>query len=204
MDIIIGLLFWLPVLALIFGPIITIVVVIVHYHRKNEMCKPPPPTPGQYSPKPPPPAPGWYPPRTPPPPPPPFPYELQGQCLTNAEMSFYNVLRHHLHEKLHICPKVGLKDFLYIPRNHPEYMQYFSMISQKHVDFLICDINTMKPILAIELDDASHNRAKVQERDEFVNKVYRDVGLPLIRIRASYQYTRQELEQYLQGYLREM
>lgn len=133
-----------------------------------------------------------------------LPYILKEGCLTNAELHFYTFLRGQLKESLHICPKVGLKDIFCIPNNHPEYMHHFGRIAQKHVDFLICDANTMTPIFAIELDDSSHQTYKVQKRDELVNDIYNDAGLLLIRIRVKYQYTRQDLAPYISDHLKDI
>ena len=36
--------------------------------------------------------------------------------------------------------------------------KYENKISGKYIDFLFCDPVTMQPVLAIELDDASHQR----------------------------------------------
>ena len=57
-------------------------------------------------------------------------------------------------DKAVICPKVGLKDFFFICKGvGKDYMNYFGKIAKKHVDFLLCDPGTMKPICGIELDD---------------------------------------------------
>ena len=58
----------------------------------------------------------------------------------------------------------------------------FKKISQKHVDFLICRTDDWTPMLAIELDDDSHERKAVKNRDMFVNSLFASTGIPLIRI----------------------
>lgn len=58
----------------------------------------------------------------------------------------------------------------------------FNKISQKHVDFLICRNDDWTPMLAIELDDDSHERKAVKNRDMFVNALFASAGIPLIRI----------------------
>jgi hypothetical protein len=130
---------------------------------------------------------------TPTPPPPQLPYLLKNSCLTATEQKFFETLYQHISNDLLIFPKVGLKDIFYIPRNHPDYMSYFGKIAQKHVDFLICNRSTLTPVCAIEIDDSSHNQYKTQQRDNFVNSVYRLTNLPLIRLQARYNYTRQNL-----------
>lgn len=61
----------------------------------------------------------------------------------------------------------------------------FNKISQKHVDFLICRNDDWLPMLAIELDDASHNTKRARERDMFVNNLFASTGIPLLRIDVS-------------------
>jgi hypothetical protein len=52
----------------------------------------------------------------------------------------------------------------------------------------LCDPATMRPVLGIELDDASHQRPDRQTRDDLVDSVFEVAGLPLLgeRARASY------------------
>lgn len=59
----------------------------------------------------------------------------------------------------------------------------FSRINGKSVDFLICT-NDMKPLIAIELDDNTHDRPDRQKRDIFVNSIISDANMPLLRFKA--------------------
>lgn len=112
-----------------------------------------------------------------------LPYKVRDDFLTDAEYSFYKLLKLSLNDNVVICTKVGLKDIFFIGKGvGNDYMKYFGKISQKHVDFLLCDPETMKPLCAIELDDASHTNKKNLERDLFVEKVYKDANFKLIRI----------------------
>lgn len=66
-------------------------------------------------------------------------------------------------------------------------------INAKHLDFVLCDPVSTRPVLAIELDDRSHERAERVKRDEFVDAALREAGLPLVRVRASDAYAPAEL-----------
>ena len=57
-------------------------------------------------------------------------------------------------------------------------------IHMKHVDFLICASDDMRPVLGIELDDKSHARKDRQERDTFVDSVFATAGLPILHVQA--------------------
>lgn len=122
----------------------------------------------------------------------PFPYRTRDDFMSPAELSFYGVLKSIMGEHMVICPKVSLADIFFVARPN-ENQGAYSRINRKHVDFLICNPNTLKPVFALELDDASHQRADRQERDEFVDEVFRVAGLPLIHIPARRTYNTAEL-----------
>jgi len=71
------------------------------------------------------------------------------------------------------------------------------MIARKHVDFLLCSTDTLKPIAGIELDDRSHEKLDRINRDHFVEEVYKVAKLPLIRFTNKNSYTLQEIREKL-------
>ena len=129
-----------------------------------------------------------------------LPYIARESVLSAAEISFFHVLHSILASKYQICLKMRLADILEIVKTE-NYMSYFNKLSQRHIDFLICHPETMKPVLAVELDDSSHSRKNRQERDEFVNQAFKAAGLPLLRIPAGRSYNTKELEAAFQEYL---
>ena len=121
-----------------------------------------------------------------------LPYRVRDDFLSPAELSFYKVLESIVGSKLAIQSKVRLADVFFVARPN-ENRAYFSKISQKHIDFLVCNPKTMKPLLGIELDDASHKRADRQARDQFVNNVFAVAHLPLLRFPVQHTYNRDEI-----------
>jgi hypothetical protein len=101
--------------------------------------------------------------------------------LTPTEVSFHGVLQSLSDGRCHIVCKPRLADFL----QHVSGAGAFNKISQKHVDFLVCRPGDWMPMLGIELDDHTHQRKEVKERDMFVNAVFAQVGIPLVRIHVS-------------------
>ena len=127
-----------------------------------------------------------------------LPYKVKDDFLTDTERSFYHCLKLCVGDKAVICPKVGLKDIFFIGKGvGKDFMKYLSKINKKHVDFLLCDPSTMKPLCGIELDDISHTSKKSYERDLFVEKVYKDANFELIRLSSKYTY--KEIETALTG-----
>lgn len=122
----------------------------------------------------------------------PFPYRVRDAFLTPAELSFYLVLRQVVGDRLVVLSKVGLWDIFYVarPNENPGARGH---ISQKHVDFLVCDPKTMQPVAGIELDDASHEKPHRRVRDAEVELVFETAELPLFRFPAQRAYVEREL-----------
>ena len=123
-----------------------------------------------------------------------YPFKLRDDFLSPAERSFYLTLQGCISDWADVCPKVNLGDVFYATcKNFGERQSYTNKISRKHVDFLICDKKTAVPLLGIELDDKSHDQSRRQERDQFVENVFKVAGLPLERIGVRMSYNPKEL-----------
>ena len=99
------------------------------------------------------------------------------------ELAFYQTL-HEVVSGCIIIPQAHLSIFLNHKVRGQNWSRAFSRINGKSVDFLICT-NDMRPLLAIELDDITHNRPDRQQRDAFVNTVITSAHIPLLRFTAS-------------------
>ena len=134
-----------------------------------------------------------------------FPYRLRDDFLSPAEFSFYKVLSSilgPLGPSFTVQSKVRLADVFFVIRLN-ENIAYYNKIIPRHVDFLVCDSTTMKPLLGIELDDASHRRSSRQERDKFVEGVFRAAQLPLVRFPAQRAYNTREVAKRIMPLLRD-
>jgi very-short-patch-repair endonuclease len=125
-----------------------------------------------------------------------YPYGKRDDFLSPAELSFFHVLKSILSPEYHLITKVRLSDLFFV-KQPPKNQAAQNRINQKHVDFVICQANTMEPILAIELDDSTHQRKDRQERDDHVDKVFEAAGFTLVHIKAAKGYQPDELRQTL-------
>lgn len=127
-----------------------------------------------------------------------FPYAQRDDFLSVSEFSFYKILDQVIDKRYIVCPKVGLQDVFFVTeRDRSKHATYLNKINRKHVDFLICDRETMRPIFGIELDDSSHQRQDRMDRDDFVNELFKSAGLHLIRINNKKTYTISEITEML-------
>ena len=76
----------------------------------------------------------------------------------------------------------------------------FNRIKAKHVDFVLCDPESMRAICIIELDDASHSRGGRSKRDAMMDSIYEAAGLPILHVNCRRGYSMQEVE----GMIREV
>ena len=125
-----------------------------------------------------------------------LPYRLR-PFLSAAELRFFQVLQLAVNDSARICPKVRLADIFDVAGPTEGRVGHRNRISQKHVDFLLCDPATMVPTCAVELDDSSHRRRKRRERDHFVDEVFRQCGLRLVHIRAAAEYDAAKLREQI-------
>lgn len=120
-------------------------------------------------------------------------YKLKNNFLSPAEINFYRVLETALREdEFKVFAKVRLADIVEVNSHGKDFTQRWNKISQKHIDFLVCD-KDLKPLICIELDDKSHLMNSAFPNDTFKNDLFTNVSLPLLRIVARRAYDPVEL-----------
>ena len=104
------------------------------------------------------------------------------KLLTRREYAFFKALQPiAIKYNLMICPKIRLADLVSVPKGIKDYTKWFNYIKSKHVDFTICNID-LNVKLVIELDDQTHERPDRQKRDDFVDRVFKQVNIKILHI----------------------
>lgn len=115
---------------------------------------------------------------------------LREDFLSITELSFFRAAEIATRGRFTVLTKINLGDLFTSPtRDQGDW----NRISRKHVDFLICDAQTLKPLLGIELDDSSHARASAQKGDAVKDAAFTSAGLPLLRLPARRGYATTEI-----------
>lgn len=125
-----------------------------------------------------------------------LPYQ-KTPIFNQGERNFYNVLRLIIKDDFIIFTKIRLIDLLKIEKNGEEYQKYKNKVSQKHIDFILCDVQNYEVKLAIELDGKHHAEKKQIDRDDFKNKILEKIKIPLLRITAKNTYNPSELKEQI-------
>ncbi|MCT4686851.1 DUF2726 domain-containing protein [Vallitalea sp.] len=121
--------------------------------------------------------------------------------LSKAEFSFYKILYNICLElDVTLFTKVRVADIIKVGKIENR-QTYFNKIKSKHVDFVLCNTQTLKPIICIELDDKSHNNNDRNNRDKFMDEIIGIAGFKSLHIKCSYSYNRQLLKEKIQNEL---
>lgn len=129
-----------------------------------------------------------------------LPYRLRENFLSTPELALFRVLQTMAGRHYVICPKVALNDIFYIVRPN-ENVHFFNKIFRKHVDFLLCEPDTLKPAIAIELEKPV-GRGERREADQFMEDLFLSAGIPLIHIPSSERYSETDVAGLLQVAIR--
>lgn len=113
-----------------------------------------------------------------------LPFIKKINTLSESEKVFFRFLENlsTIKDNYYIFPQLSISKLVTLPINLKRNYALINKIDRKSVDFVLFDKNTLNPIVAIELDGASHNAIDRQERDEFVDKVFESAGVRLVHI----------------------
>ena len=115
-----------------------------------------------------------------------FPYRRKS-LLSPEELAFYEVLKLALGGRFLVLLKVAVRDLCEIT-NREVNQAAFNRIAAKQVDFVLCDPQTLAPVVAIELDDSTLYPKDRAQRDAFMNELFRVIGVALIHQRVQIGY----------------
>ena len=114
-----------------------------------------------------------------------YSYETKQFVMTKAEHDAFNALNQAAGDQYYIFPQVHISTFIDWKVKGQNWNAAMRPINQKSVDFLLCDKVWVNPKLAIELDDATHEREDRIERDTEVERILASAHFPLLRITHS-------------------
>jgi len=115
-------------------------------------------------------------------------YQKRRYFFSHQERKFYDALLNDLDDDLQVFAKVRIADIVWLTNEPKDKWQHLNRILTRHVDFLICDVRQQIPLVAVELDDSSHNRVDRQESDRFKDTLFAHVQMPLERFQIKDTY----------------
>jgi hypothetical protein len=118
----------------------------------------------------------------------PLPYERRGVLLSPAEINFLRTLQAAAREDWLIFSMVRLADIIKVRPRTRKFQTWNMRIQGKHLDFVLCDTETLDIKLAIELEQQPTSFLDRGQRDRFVNTALAAAGVPLLRVKVQEKY----------------
>lgn len=123
-------------------------------------------------------------------------YCLKETLFSRVERSFFIILKQAASDRYEIFAKVRIADILTPQKglNRKSWQMAFAKIANKHFDYVLCNKDTLEIVAVIELDDKSHEKASVIDRDFFIKTICINAGLSFIRFHAKESYQIQAIQ----------
>lgn len=102
--------------------------------------------------------------------------------MDKMEKKYYTVLLHAVDLKYYVWPKVHLTDLLH-PANDIEdsFYEKYCQLSDKHVDFVLCENERFQPILVIRFRRMLRHPDEITKKEESILKeILASAGIPLL------------------------
>ena len=117
-------------------------------------------------------------------------YNKKDYLLTQQELKFYKLIKMITDKNnLNIFSQVALYEIV-----TSKNIKDFNKIKSKTIDFVITDTNC-KIKFCIELDDPTHIKENRQQRDKFIEDLFNQLNIKLIRIPVQNYYNLKQLEE---------
>ena len=119
-------------------------------------------------------------------------YDPRASIMTPTEIKYYEDLCDALDRaglEVSVWPQVNVSAIIEASGDDSsQKARAFNRICRKSVDYVIANKETQATLVCIELDDYTHSWNSRQERDDFINTVFNEVGIPLFRIKVERHY----------------
>lgn len=125
-------------------------------------------------------------------------YFSKRYIMTKPEAYFFRRLERIAGAKYYVFPQISIASLLDHKEVGQDWRAALSKIQRKSVDFVLVHKETLVTVYAIELDDRSHDNPNRIRRDDFVNQIFREAGLRLVRFRDTRNMSELDIVRKLQ------
>ena len=110
-----------------------------------------------------------------------YKYYFKKSVKTDREKIFYHKLLFAVGDKYLVFPQIHLSSIFSQYVKGQSFSAAFKKVNSISVDYIIVDKVTLDTLLAIELDDKTHNSKKAYDKDIEKDNLFKSINLPLIR-----------------------
>lgn len=109
-------------------------------------------------------------------------YSRKYRIMTEREQEFYKKIKLICGDSILIFPQIHLSNLFFHNVKGQNFKSAFKFINRLSVDFVLVDSRNFKTLMAIELDDSTHNDQERIRRDLIVNDIFKKANFPLLRV----------------------
>ena len=107
-------------------------------------------------------------------------YDTKKVLISNSEQIYYKAILSSLPNGYYAFPQVNLASFIVKNDDSPFHNELF-----RNVDFLVTN-ERYSPLFIIEINDRTHLNPERKERDEKVQKICEEAGIPIVKFWTSF------------------
>lgn len=115
-------------------------------------------------------------------------YNTKSTLISKSEQGFYDSIKASVPDLYHVFPQINLASFIDRTDNARFHNELF-----RNVDFLVTDAE-YTPKIVIEINDLSHLTSERKERDEKVQNICEEAGIPILKLWTSYGINREYIK----------
>jgi hypothetical protein len=110
--------------------------------------------------------------------------------LTKDEAAFYNLLRLTVQDRYLVFAQVPVWCLIDVQSGDPKARASFlNRIALRRVDFVLIHPGTLATFKIVELDDPAVPPAQKEGRNKLIDGVFKEAGIPLVRLKNPGAYT---------------
>lgn len=132
----------------------------------------------------------------------PWPFVKADRLFNPPEYNFYRAMLQYMPPEVIVFPKVRLQNIVYVSPDSKLYDHFAARVGRKYVDFLICRIEDMRIVCAVEFDDNAVDADKTREKAHDLNRILDGAGLEVFHYSEHFEYTEadfQPINDYIAG-----
>ncbi|GGW97822.1 DUF2726 domain-containing protein [Alteromonas halophila] len=132
-----------------------------------------------------------------------FPFRQKPQLFTPVEHTFLKLIEQAVGQEFRIVCRVRLSDVITVRQqaNKKKASMALSRAAARQLDFVLCDREDMRPILAIDLVHSQGKDGYKTQKDWFVTGALDAAGVPHARIKVKSGYSVEDIRECLENKL---
>ena len=132
-----------------------------------------------------------------------FPFRQKPQLFTPVEHTFLKLIEQAVGQEFRIVCRVRLSDVVTIRQqaNKKKASMALSRAASRQLDFVLCDREGMRPILAVDLVHSQGKEGYKTQKDWFVTGALDAAGVPHARIKVKSGYSIEDIRECIENKL---